>query len=204
MLAKSSNDCRVFKIKVENLDSMKVSKTVMRYHPWGNCYIQKAKLKPLHVWLLPLLRRLKVNTLNQWQGTKFTLLLADYRNTEYKMLNSSPKTRNLPKKTLSATKAFSRFPRPRIFTVSTSAHLVVKKFLGSCKIQICYSCALQCPAYTRSMSLQRSFVSSVNFFFFRKRIQNIPYRRAHKHFCVTAQVFQICLAETRKQLSYAN
>lgn len=41
-------------------------------------------------------------------------------------------------------------------------------------------------------------------FFFRKRIQNIPYRRAHKHFCVIAQVFQICLAETRKQLSYAN
>lgn len=41
-------------------------------------------------------------------------------------------------------------------------------------------------------------------FFFCKRIQNIPYRRAHKHFCVIEQVFQICLAETRKQLSYAN
>lgn len=65
-------------------------------------------------------------------------------------------------------------------------------------------CCTMPGLYQINESTEKFCIISKRFFFFCKRIQNIPYRRAHKHFCVIEQVFQICLAETRKQLSYAN
>lgn len=57
--------------KVINLESMKMKKTIMRFHPWGKNYIKQGGKKTNNhndAQLLPLVSRVKINTSVAWNS----------------------------------------------------------------------------------------------------------------------------------------